>query len=54
MCPMVRNGTCLNHAQPFSAVMHMVALGVLRIDASAQLSPQSVISLDDRASEEGA
>ena len=44
----------INHAQPFSAVMHMVALGVLRIDASAQLSPQSVISLDDRPSEEGA
>ena len=44
----------INHPQPFSAVMHMVALGVLRIDATTQLRPHSTISLDDRAPEDAA
>lgn len=42
----------INHPQPFSAVMHMVALGVLRINPSAQLRPDSTVSLDDRPPEE--
>lgn len=38
----------INHPQPFSAVMHMVALGVLRIDLAAQLAPHSIVGLYDR------
>jgi hypothetical protein len=44
----------IEHAQPFSAIMHLVALGVLRIDASAQLRPDSTVSLYDRPYEEHA
>ncbi len=44
----------ITHAQPFSAIMHLVALGVLRIDASAQLRPDSTVSLNDRPPEEDA
>lgn len=42
----------INHPQPFSAVMHMVALGVLRINPSAQLRPDSTVGLNDRPPEE--
>lgn len=44
----------ITHAQPFSAIMHLVALGVLRIDASAQLRPDSTVSLNDRQLEDDA
>jgi len=44
----------IDHAQPFSAVMHMAALGVLRLDAASQLRPDSVVSLYDRLPEEAA
>jgi hypothetical protein len=44
----------INHPQPFSAVMHMVALGVLRIDSAAQLTPHSTVGLYDRPLEDHA
>ncbi|MEQ8447376.1 MAG: hypothetical protein RIB57_15940 [Pelagibacterium sp.] len=44
----------IDHPQPFSAVMHMVALGVLRIDATTELRPHSTVSLNDRSPEEAA
>lgn len=44
----------IDHSQPFSAVMHMVALGVLRIDAATPLSPHSTVSLFDPLSGETA
>lgn len=38
----------INHIQPFSAVMHMVALGVLRLDTAVDLAPNSKVTLYDR------
>ncbi|KFC66252.1 hypothetical protein FF80_02513 [Devosia sp. LC5] len=35
------------HPEPFSAVLHMVALGVLKMTASGDLTPHSVVCLAD-------
>jgi len=39
----------IRHPEPFSAVLHMVSLGILRIYDGGQLTPNSMVCLSDRA-----
>ncbi len=39
----------IQHPEPFSAVLHMVSLGILSIDGGSQLTPNSVVLLSDGA-----
>ncbi|GLQ56568.1 hypothetical protein GCM10010862_38270 [Devosia nitrariae] len=37
--------SAISHASPFSAILHLVAVGVLKMDSAVPLSPESTIEI---------